>query len=115
MSDKGSEKPLKECDTNNGLDSCFLTNNNFDYKTEQIQARVTCEERCKFVISAEISAKYKLTLDKSVEMDFENTAYSKLFTIDTNDLIDFKRLQVILKPKGFLSFNAPIIMYANKG
>ena len=115
MSDKGSEKPLKECDTNNGLDSCFLTNKNFDYKTEQIQARVTCDERCKFVISAEISAKYKLTLDKPVELDFENTAYSKLFTIDTNDLFDFKRLQVILKPKGFLSFNAPIRIYANKG
>lgn len=112
---EGNEKPLKECDTVSGLDSCFLTSSNFDYKTETIQARVTCEEYCKFNISAEVSAKYKLEPDKVLQLDFENTAYSKLFSLDTSQLFDFKRLQIILKPKGFLSFNAPIRLYANKG
>ena len=92
-----------------------MTNKNFNYQTESIQAKVTCEESCKFTLSAAISGKYRLELDKPITLDFENTAYSKLFTIDTSDLFDFKRLQVILKPKGFLSFNAPIRMYASKG
>jgi hypothetical protein len=48
-------------------------------------------------------------------MDFENTAYSKLFTLDTRNNKDkFDQLRIILKPLGFLQFPAPIGLYLNQ-
>ncbi len=35
--------------------------------------------------------------------------------MNTNSFFDFKRLQIILKPKTFLSFNGEIRLYANRG
>lgn len=52
--------PIKECDSVNGIDSCFITNSNFDYKSSKIHVKVTCQEVCEFKISAEISTKYVL-------------------------------------------------------
>jgi len=48
-------------------------------------------------------------------MDFENTAYSKVFVLDTNKNFNFDQLRIILKPKGLLKFAAPIGLYVNKG
>ena len=49
-------------------------------------------------------------------MDFENTAYSKLFVLDTRHQTDgFDQLRIILRPEGFLKFAAPIGLYVNKG
>jgi len=56
-----------------------------------------------------------LTPDTTIDLDFQDTAYSKLFSLDTNSFFDFKRLQITLKPKGFLSYNAPVRLYVNKG
>jgi hypothetical protein len=48
-------------------------------------------------------------------MDFENTAYSKVFILDTSQRHNFDQLRITLKPKGFLNFPAPIGLYVNKG
>lgn len=48
-------------------------------------------------------------------MNFEDTAYSKVFTLDTSDKHNFDQLRITLKPKGFLKFPAPIGLYVNKG
>ena len=47
-----TETHVKTCSSEFGLDSCFLTNNNFKYQNETIQARVSCKEQCEFTISA---------------------------------------------------------------
>jgi len=40
---------------------------------------------CKFKISAEISEPYKMKVGENINMDFENTAYSKVFQLDTRN------------------------------
>lgn len=48
-------------------------------------------------------------------MDFESTAYSKIFVLDTsNSTESFDQLRIILRPDGFLKFPAPIEMYVNQ-
>jgi len=48
-------------------------------------------------------------------MDFESTAYSKIFVLDTsNNTESFDQLRIILRPDGFLKFPAPIEMYVNQ-
>ena len=70
---------------------------------------------CKFKISAEISEPYKLKVGQKINMDFENTAYSKVFQLDTRNEKDYDQLRIILKPEGFLKFAAPINLWVNKG
>lgn len=48
-------------------------------------------------------------------MDFEDTAYSKVFQLDTSHKDNFDQLRIILRPEGFLQFPAPIGLYVNKG
>lgn len=48
-------------------------------------------------------------------MDFEDTAYSKVFQLDTTNKDSFDQLRIILRPEGFLRFPAPIGLYVNKG
>lgn len=115
---KGEEESKNQriCGTRSGgIDSCYFTNKQFDYKTEEVHALVRCRGPCKFKISGEVSEPYKLKHGESVEMNFENTAYSKVFQIDTKEAADFDQLRIILKPKGFLQFGAPIGLYMNKG
>lgn len=77
---------------------------------------MSCEDQCKITISAELSTKYKLVAGQAIDLDFEDTAYSKLFSLDTNSYFDFKRLEITLKPtKSFLSYSAPVRMFVNKG
>jgi hypothetical protein len=104
------------CGSNKGgVDSCFFTNKQFDYATEDIHVNVRCMGACKFKISAEISEPYKVKPGESVKMDFENTAYSKVFQVDTRNRDDFDQLRIILRPEGFLQFGAPIGLYVNRG
>lgn len=35
--------------------------------------------------------------------------------MDTNEYSTFRRLEILLKPRGFLSFNAPLRLFVNKG
>jgi hypothetical protein len=46
-----------------------------------------------------------LTPNEKLDLDFEGTAYTKLFSIDASSQDIFKRLEIILKPLGFLSFS----------
>jgi hypothetical protein len=49
-------------------------------------------------------------------MDFEQTAYSKIFVLDTTKSEeDFDQLRIILRPEGFLRFASPISLYLNEG
>lgn len=49
-------------------------------------------------------------------MDFENTAYSAVFQLDTTAVTEqFDQLRIVLRPKAFLQFGAPIGLYINKG
>lgn len=114
----GSEtsKHVKSCDSiKGGLDSCFLTNKQFDYAKEAVHVKIRCFGPCKFKLSGEISNPYKLEPGKTVKMDFENTAYSQVFSLDTTKESDFDQLRVVLRPEGFLQFPAPIGLYLNKG
>lgn len=47
-------------------------------------------------------------------MNFENTAYSKIFTIDTVGT-EFNELRILLRPRGFIKYGEPIILLANYG
>lgn len=80
------------------MDSCFLTNKQFDYTKEVVHVKIRCFGVCKFKLSGEISNPYKLEPGKTVKMDFENTAYSQVFTLDTTKESDFDQLRVILRP-----------------
>ena len=68
------------------MDSCFLKNNDFDYKTDHIIIDITCGEDCTFNLIAEIEATYALTPNSNLAMDFEDTAFSKTFTLDTSGI-----------------------------
>jgi hypothetical protein len=48
-------------------------------------------------------------------MDFEKTAYSKVFQLDTRESGEFDQLRIVLRPNGYLQFPAPIGLYINKG
>ena len=56
-----------------------------------------------------------MKVGESIKMDFENTAYSKVFQLDTRNQEDFDQLRIILRPEGFLKFAAPIGLWVNKG
>jgi hypothetical protein len=47
-------------------------------------------------------------------MDFEDTAYSKLFTLDTSNKKNIEQVRIILKPEGFLEFPAPVSLFLNQ-
>lgn len=49
-----------------------------------------------------------------MKLDFEGTAYSKVFELDTTGKT-FDQLRIILKPETFLNFPAPIGLYMNFG
>lgn len=52
---KGEETSRNEricSNSRGGIDSCYYTNKQFDYKTEEIHANVHCRGPCKFKISA---------------------------------------------------------------
>jgi hypothetical protein len=71
-----------------GIDSCFFTNKEFNYVTEEIHASIFCTSNCSFKLSAEISAPYNLTIGESLRLDFEQTAYTKIFRLDTTKYDD---------------------------
>jgi hypothetical protein len=113
--DSEESTPKKQCDAIlGGVDSCFLTSKQFKYQTEQIHVRIRCRGPCKYKLSAEISTPFKITPGKTVKMDFENTAYSKVFTLDTSKETKFDQLRIVLRPEGFLQFPAPIGLYLNQ-
>ena len=56
-----------------------------------------------------------MKLKERIKMDFEDTAYSKVFMLDTRNKEDFDQLRIVLKPEEFLTFPAPIGLYVNKG
>ena len=63
---------------------------------------------------AEVDSSSKLKPNQVLQLDFQNTAYSKIFTFNTSGL-DFDELRIILKPQFFLSYPEPIELLANFG
>lgn len=64
---------------------------------------------------SEIDYAYPLKLNKPFKLDFENTAYSKIFSLDVSDAEDFYELRLMLQPRGFIKYGQPIILLANYG
>ncbi len=51
--DREDSTSIKKCDAlKGGVDSCFLTNKQFDYATDQVHVKVNCRGECKFKLSA---------------------------------------------------------------
>ncbi len=53
-------------------------------------------------------------MNKPFKLDFEDSAYSKVFTLDTTGE-EFYELRILLEPKGFISYGEPVILLANYG
>ena len=67
------------------MDVCFLKNTDFEYEKQDILIIVTCPEPCKFSLFSEVDQAYPLSLNVKFDLDFEDTAYTKIFMIDTTD------------------------------
>lgn len=53
-------------------------------------------------------------MNKPFKLNFENTAYSKIFTLNTEGN-DFYELRILLLPRGFIKYGEPIVLFANYG
>ena len=94
---------------------CFLKDDDFDYKKENVEISVFCPEPCKFSLFTEVDEAYPLDLNVKFDLDFEDTAYTKIFVINTTDVEDFDELRIVLKPLGFLRYGEPILLLGNWG
>jgi hypothetical protein len=110
----GKSIKITSCTMAEETDACFIKNSDFDYQTEKLRLTIECREQCQFNLFTSIDYSYPLDLNKPFQLDFENTAYSKIFTLNTEGT-DFFELRILLIPRGFIKYGEPIVLMANFG
>jgi hypothetical protein len=96
-----------------GIDTCLI-NSAYIVPNDTIFIDVKCNDVCLYDFVAYWSPSYPLTPDKSLVLNFEESAYAKLFSLDVSKA-EFEQLQIILMAETFLTATSPIRMFANFG
>lgn len=78
-----------------GIEACILNSADI-VQNDTIRINVTCTEICKYDIFAYWSGSTPLVPDRPLILNFEESAYAKLFVVDFSKE-DFKQAQVILQ------------------
>lgn len=96
-----------------GIDTCLI-NSGYVIKDDTIFIDVKCPDVCLYDFVAYWSPSFPLTPDKPLVLNFEESAYAKLFLLDVSKF-DFEQLQIILMAETFLTATSPVRMFANFG
>lgn len=71
--------------TTDGIEMCFL-NSLYVQSNDTVYVNVSCTDVCKYDILAYWSASTPLLVDKPLVLDFEESAYAKMFVVDFSKL-----------------------------
>lgn len=100
------------CSTD-GIEACIL-NGLYVQDNDTIYVNVTCTDICYYDMLAYWSASTPLVPENPLVLNFEESAYAKLFVIDFTKF-EYSQVQVILQAETFLTASSPIHMVANFG
>jgi hypothetical protein len=79
-----------------------------------VYINITCQDLCLYDLIAYWSSSTPITPDQPIVLDFQESAYAKLFVVDFSKF-EFKQAQVILEAETFLEATSPIHLVASFG
>lgn len=96
-----------------GIDTCLI-NSGYIQTDDTIYVDVKCPKVCLYDFTAYWSPSFPLTPNKPLVLNFEDSAYAKLFSLDVSKE-DYEQLQLILQAETFLTATSPVRLFANFG